>query len=59
MEPTKKARAVRSLLKQLWEIGSKADDLGLLLANGSDVGALLGSIAAELETAIEDGAFDS
>ena len=58
MEPTKKARAVRKFLDQLWKLGNRADDLGLSLSNGGNVGALIGSMAAELEAALGDGAFD-
>jgi hypothetical protein len=58
-EPTKKAKAVRSLVKQLDKLADKAEALGLLLPNGAMVDQLLGNIANDLGLMIDDGAFDN
>jgi hypothetical protein len=46
-------KQLNRLIKLLWKAGNMADDLGLELSNGSDVGALIGSLAAELETSAQ------
>ena len=58
MEPTKKAKAVRSLVKKLNQLADSAERLGLLLPNGALVDQLLGNIANDLDLMIDDGAYD-
>jgi hypothetical protein len=48
-----KYRAIKSMIKKLEKIAAKADELGLTLDNGAEVGSLIGTVAAELSIKCE------
>jgi carbamate kinase len=45
-----RTKKIRAIAKQLAKLAQRADELGLTLGNGAQVGSLIGTIADELET---------
>jgi hypothetical protein len=46
-------KRIKEVIKQLEKLADRADELGLLLPNGAEVGSVLGSMASDLYSQLE------